>query len=87
MGEEKAKKWWHPLLVLLKETFGGSIIFVVVAIPAIGINYSVHWLERQGIDSVIIVGLTMLEYTLFSVDAMLFIFFIVKSAIKAGQEL
>ncbi len=79
--------WWKPLVVFSLEVFVGSLIFILVLIPAVGLNYLVKFLADKGIDSMIISGLTALEYTIFAVDVALCLFFIVKSAIKAGKEL
>lgn len=87
MTDEKEGKWWDPLLIFLKEVIAGTIILILIGIPAICISLIVHWLEKQGIDSNIVTGLTMIEYTLFFVDGALFVFYIIKSAIKAGKEL
>ena len=87
MEEKSTKHWWKAPLVFLIEVIVGSVIFIIVALPAVGLNYLVHWLEGKGVDSIIISGLTALEYTIFTVDIGLCIFFIVKSAIKAGKEL
>ncbi len=87
MTEERNNNWWRPLLIFLVEIVVASLIFILISLPAVGLNYLVHWLENQGIDSVLILGLTALEYTIFIVDVSLCIFYIVKSAIKAGKEL
>lgn len=79
--------WWKPLLVFFVEILVGSLIFILVSLPAVGLNYLVKWLAEKNVDSVIILGLTALEYTIFAVDVALCLFFIVKSAIKAGKEL
>lgn len=81
------KRWWKPLIIFFVEVVVGSIIFILIATFAVGLNYLVHWLTEQGIDSIIITGLTVLEYTIFTVDVALCIFYIIKSAIKAGKEL
>jgi len=87
MTEEDTKHWWKPPLIFLIEVLVGSAIFIAVALPAVGLNYLVHWLTQKSLDPVLILGLTALEYTIFTVDVCLCIFFIIKSAIKAGKEL
>lgn len=89
MNDEGNNKisWWKPLTVFFLEVLLGSLIFILVLLPAVGLNYLVKWLAENGVDAIIVGGLTALEYTIFAVDVALCVFFIIKSAIKAGKEL
>jgi len=51
----------------------GTLLFIVVALPAIGLDYLVTELPKLGVSSRIVIGLEVAEYTLFGVDLILFL--------------
>ncbi len=88
MGESNDNSnWYEPLITFFLEVLVGTFIFFLVLLPAVGINFFIKWLAEKGVDPILIYGLTGLEYTIFTVDVALCIFFIAKSAIKAGKKL
>ncbi len=57
----------------------GTVIFAIIASPALLLDYTVRHIERD-FSVVIIVGLTAVEYTLFGADIIFFFIFIWLSA-------
>jgi hypothetical protein len=66
----------------VRSSFVGTLLFTLVALPAIGLNFFVGWLEKVGVSALIQWGLLACEYLLFVVDALLFAVFIVRQAWK-----
>lgn len=79
--------WWHPLYEFGIHVFVGSGVFLLIAIPAVFLNFLVHWLENFGIDGWISSGLIGVEYFLFFADILLFVIFIVSTLVKTGKKL
>lgn len=80
-------KWWWPLYIYMIEIVVGTAVFIIVLLPAVGLNIVTKYLSQAGVDSFIISSLAFLEYTIFAVDVTLCVFFIVKASIKAARNL
>jgi len=68
------------LLGLLVDVVTGTIVFVVIALAAVGLSFLVDWLACLGINQWIIIGLRFAEYLLFTVDLVLFTVFVLRTA-------
>ncbi|QBF84277.1 hypothetical protein EXU30_17565 [Shewanella maritima] len=86
MTEENKDKWWFPLYEFGVHIFIGVVIFVLIALPAIGLNLWIKSLEGT-VDNIIIIGLVGVEYLLFFVDILLFVIHVVRTSLKAGKAL
>lgn len=75
--------WWTPIWEFFIHVSVGTILFVVIAVPAIGLSLSVFWLEQRGVSRAILWGLTGCEYLLFGVDLLLFFLFVLRQGWKA----
>jgi hypothetical protein len=84
---ERTKRWWTPVVELGVHVLAASGIFIVVALPAVGLEFLVRWLEQSGISDTIITGLRIAEYTIFGGDLVLLIVFVLKSAWRAIKDL
>jgi len=84
---ENDGKWWHPLWKFAVHGGLGTAIFVVIAIPAVSLSLLVKWLQARNIDPYLIYGLKAAEYLVFAVDLILFAWFVVVTAVRAGKEL
>jgi cell division protein FtsX len=84
---EKDGKWWHPLWKFAVHGVLGSAIFVLIAIPAVSLSVLVKWLQSREIDAYLIYGLKSAEYLVFAVDLILFAWFVIRTAIRAGRDL
>jgi len=65
---------------LLIHFLSGTIVFMVVALLAVGISILVHYFSSMGVTVFIIYGLQIAEYLLFVVDLILFIVFVLRTA-------
>lgn len=84
---ESDQKWWHTPIEFLVHVFVGTIIFVVIAAPAVGLDFLVKWLEGLGVSSVILYGLKGAEWLLFFADLALFAFFIVRTVWVSAKKM
>ncbi len=64
---------------LLIHFLSGTIVFMVVALLAVGISILVHYFSSMGVTVFIIYGLQIAEYLLFVVDLILFIVFVLRT--------
>jgi len=80
-------KWWYPLWKFAVHGAVGSAIFVLIAIPALSLSILFRWLQSRKIDEVLIYGLKAAEYLVFGVDLILFGWFVIRTAVRAGKEL
>ena len=80
-------KWWFPVYKFFVHVVVGTIIFLIIAIAAVGISCLVHYLEQIGIDSFICIVLRIVEYLLFVADIVCFIIFLIVSVRNLWREL
>ena len=64
----------------------GSIVFAVIALPAVGLNLLVRALEPLKLDAFVIIVLTGAEYAIMLVDIVLLLVFICRTAAKAARS-
>lgn len=64
----------------------GTLIFAVIGSAAVALDLVSHRLQGFGVDPVIGYGLKAAEYALFTVDLVLFLVFIVKTAVRAARS-
>ena len=74
------------VLELLSHISVGTAAFVIIALAAVGLNFLVRWLEFLQINSFIIKGLQVAEYTLFIIDLVLFMIFVLRTAYRSGKK-
>ena len=79
--------WWKPIVHFATHTAVGSVIFVVIALPAYGIGQLVHWLTNQGASNYVVNVLTLLEHAIVTLDALLLFWHLVTTGIAAMKEL
>ena len=65
----------------------GTVVFVVVALLAVGLSILVHFFGSKGVNPFIIYGLQIAEYLLFVVDLLLFVVFVVRTAWRTLKKL
>lgn len=91
MGEEKVSEGqvsgWRAVLRFGVHSLMGTVMFCILALPALGLNLLVHWLEQKGFSPYVLAILTALEYIVLTLDAVLYLFLLVKSLYKAGKEM
>jgi hypothetical protein len=74
---------WHLLIHFLS----GTIVFVVVALLAVGLSILVHYFSSIGISLFIVYGLQVAEYLLFVVDLLLFVVFVLRTAWRTLKKI
>lgn len=80
-------KWWWPLYEFLIKVFTGTLMFVIIAIPTVGLNYLTKYLRSMEFSMVIVNGLDVVMYLLFAADIVLFIVFMVRSSYIAFRRM
>ena len=73
-------RWWEPLIEFLIHVLLGSLIFVVIFMPAVGLNLLVAWLGTTSVGSLLIYVLLFAEYALVFIDGALYVAFLLNSA-------
>lgn len=84
---ESEQQWWHAPAEFLVHVIVGTLIFVVIAVPAVGLDFLVKWLAGLGVTEIILYGLRFAEYMLFFVDLALFAWFVVRTAWKSAKKM
>jgi hypothetical protein len=71
------KPFYQPLVDVLTHVVIGTLMFCIIAIPAVLLSFLVHWLETLGVSSYSIQLLTLLEHGILTVDVLSVFFYIV----------
>lgn len=82
-----AESWWVPLWRFAVHAWVASGIFFIVAIPAVLLELLVRWLTHHNVSPLIVAGLQLAEYTIFGVDLLLLITYVVRTGWRAGKQL
>ncbi len=71
---------WPLLLDFAIHVLLGSLIFFLIALPAIGLNLFVTWLdEKTHITAGLVLGLTCAEWAVFIADAIMLVLFLTRA--------
>lgn len=87
IAETLGAAWWHPIWEFLIHVFVGTLLFVLIGAPAVGLSYLILFLEKSGVSKPILLGLAGCEYLLFGVDLILFAVFILRQTWKGLLKL
>ena len=82
----KNKHWWSPIAHFVKHSFVGTAIFIVVATPAVGLNFLVHFLETMHVSLFVIQILEILEALILVLDAIMFLIYLFIQGYKSIKE-
>lgn len=74
-----AKDSFSALKELAIHVVVGFIAFILVALPAVGLDFLVKFLIKIGVSELLILALTGLEYTVFGLDVLLALFFFTRT--------
>jgi hypothetical protein len=85
--ESGNRRWWAPLWEFCVHVTVGTSMFILIALPAVGLNLLVTLLPQIGASKVIVLGMTSCEYLLFGADIVLFAIFIFRQACKGARNL
>ena len=87
MHPKPASTWWSPVVHFGVHVVVGSLIFVLISLPAFGLGLLVQSLALQGTAPYVIQVLTLLEYAIVTIDAMAFLAYLVITGINAVREM
>ncbi len=87
MHNKNHKSFWTPIVHFAGHTFIGSVLFLIIGAPAVGLSLLVHAREAAHIDGFTIGVLSFLERAILVADAGLFIIYLVVTAIKSVKEM
>ncbi|WP_126448011.1 hypothetical protein [Sulfuricystis multivorans] len=87
MHNKNQKSFWTPIVQFAGHTFIGSVLFLIIGAPAVGLSLLVHALGAAQIDGFTIVVLSFLERAILVADAGLFIIYLVVTAFKSVKEM
>jgi len=76
--------WAQPIAEFAIHAFVGTIIFSIVAVPAVGLDYLQRYLEIH--DEVIRFGVRFAEYALLFTDVALFVTFLIRTAWRTARK-
>jgi hypothetical protein len=86
MAEPTQKHWFAPVVHFAAHAVVGSFVFLIIALPALGLGMLVTWLKTQGTADYVLGVLTTLEYAIVTIDAAAFLWHLVYSTYKAFKE-
>jgi hypothetical protein len=65
--------WWRGLVEFGGHILVATLIFVLIAMAAVGLDFLLRWLEMLRVNNLILDGLTIAKKTVFIVDLLLYI--------------
>jgi hypothetical protein len=83
---KKKKAWWAPIVHFGVHSLQGSVIFVIIALVALGLGHFVDLLHGWGASQFVVVVFGVLEKTMVVVDAVSFLVYLVRTAYMAIKE-
>ena len=83
----KKNRLWTPVVHFGAHTLIGSVLFLIVGAPAVGLSMLVHALEAAHVDGFTVLVLSFLEHAILLADAGLFLTYLVVTAIKSVKEI
>jgi hypothetical protein len=86
MSNSKSNHWLAPVAHFAAHAVVGSLVFVIIALPAMGLGQLVRWLQSQGTSAYVLNVLTLLEYAIVTIDAFALLWHLLYSAYKAFKE-
>ncbi|VVP30423.1 hypothetical protein [Pseudomonas fluorescens] len=87
MSKTVKTPWWSPIAHFAAHCFVGSIIFIIIGLPAVALSFLVHELESIGVNALTIAVLTTLKVALSVTDALLFLIYLALGIYRALKEL
>ncbi len=80
--------WWVPIWEFLVHTVVGTILFLLIAVPAVGLSLLIDAAQAYLYGKqVVVLALTAVEYLILASDLFLFVVFIVRSVGRAIRAL
>ena len=79
--------WWSPVVHFGVHVLAGSLIFVLISLPASGLGLLVQYLAQNGTALYVIQVLTVLEYAIVTLDALVLLTYLVYTSIYSLKEM
>ncbi len=79
--------WWEAPVQFAVHAIVGILIFGVIAAAALVFDFCVNFLEKRGMNSFIVLGMRVAEYSFFAADLGLFLVFIARTASRTFRRL
>lgn len=83
----KKNSLWANIVHFAAHTFTGSVLFLIVGAPAVGLSMLIDLLGAAKLDGFTIAVLTLLEHAILLVDAALFATYLGLAALKSVKEM
>ena len=80
-------KWYKPIVNFATHAFVGTLVFLIVALPAIGLEHLVHMAEGWGTSSFVISVMVFLERAILVLDAGAVLLYISISTYKEIKDM
>jgi len=74
---------WHFVIHILV----GTILFIVIGAAVVALHWFVTWMAAQGVSDYLITVLQGLEYAVFALDALAYVWFLVRVSWKFLREI
>jgi hypothetical protein len=75
-----AQHWWVPLIEFAVHILTGTVIFLGIAAPAVGLDLLLKKLSPFGVSGFILWGLLLAEKVLFGLDLFLFLYYLLNTS-------
>jgi len=80
--------WWKPIWEFATHMLVGAAIFVLLAVPAVGLHLLTDLLyAKKWASDYVVHGLTFVEYLMFTADLLLCIIFVFRATATAGRKI
>jgi hypothetical protein len=79
--------WWMSLVEFAVHILTGTVIFLGIAAPAVGIDLLLQWLSTLHVSSFILGGLALAKKALFGADLCLFLIYVVNTSWRFVRSL
>lgn len=83
------KPWWKPILDTFLHVIVASMMFILIALPALGLAFLVKVMDAWGLPAYTLYVLTGLEYIIVTIDAGMVLHYICKHVLahlKGGHD-
>ena len=82
-NEQEKEEWYDPIVEFAAHFIAASVIFLMLGAFTTGLHFYVEWLKSLQVESIFVYTFKGLEYFVFGTDVVLFVVYVVGSAIKA----
>lgn len=87
-SKPKGLPWWFPIWEFLIHVLVGTSIFVVIAMPAVALDLLIEYARSALTLSEFTVSMFVVaKYALLIVDVSLFVFFLLRTAIRTARSI